>query len=107
MAADNLCDVTQSDPDTGQPQSCIPLGRLHGRRPILLQKHAPGPEWDSLANISHTSQLLCPSESYGETFTMMERAGVAARHMPQLRTMEIWNDPHMEGRMQDSISHHL
>ncbi|KAI1773514.1 hypothetical protein F4818DRAFT_452960 [Hypoxylon cercidicola] len=50
-----------------------------------------GWKWDKLATLALTSHLLDPDHAREEVNDLLEAAGTAARNMPQLRMMEIWN----------------
>ncbi|KAI1806820.1 hypothetical protein F4811DRAFT_509480 [Daldinia bambusicola] len=47
--------------------------------------------WDNLETIALTSSLLDPGQSSAEVNDLLYAAGMAARNMPALRVMEIWD----------------
>ncbi|KAK6951077.1 hypothetical protein Daesc_007606 [Daldinia eschscholtzii] len=47
--------------------------------------------WDNLETIALTSSLLNPDQPPEEVNDLLHAAGMAARNMPALRVMEIWN----------------
>ncbi|KAI9163142.1 hypothetical protein HJFPF1_04741 [Paramyrothecium foliicola] len=51
----------------------------------------PSLEWPRLSSLELTSKLLTPAEDSTKIETMLRAAAAAARKMPQLKTMEIWN----------------
>ncbi|KAM0250667.1 hypothetical protein ACHAQJ_008544 [Trichoderma viride] len=51
----------------------------------------PSWEWPNLNSLVLTSKLLTPDENSTEIEAMLHAAAAAARKMPQLETMEIWN----------------
>ncbi|KAI0108463.1 hypothetical protein F4814DRAFT_455214 [Daldinia grandis] len=52
---------------------------------------SPNRSWDNLKTIALTSKLLNPYQSLEEVNDLLCAAGIAARNMPTLRVMEIWN----------------
>lgn len=51
----------------------------------------PSWEWPNLTLLVLTSKLLTPDENLIEIGAMLQAAAAAARKMPRLETMEIWN----------------
>ncbi|EXJ90387.1 hypothetical protein A1O1_03488 [Capronia coronata CBS 617.96] len=51
----------------------------------------PSWQWPNLTSIALTSTLLTPDKDPVEIGVMLQAAAAAARKMPQLETMEIWN----------------
>lgn len=47
--------------------------------------------WPNLTSLTLTSQLLAPKTSPAEIMNMLQAAASAARHMPNLKTLEVWN----------------
>jgi hypothetical protein len=47
--------------------------------------------WDKLTSLALTSQLLAPENPFKRINDLLQAAGIAARRMPRLRVMEIWN----------------
>lgn len=51
----------------------------------------PSWEWPKLTTLALTSGLLSPDKNSTEVGAMLQAAAEAAKKMPQLETMEIWN----------------
>lgn len=48
-------------------------------------------KWEKLTTFAHTSKHLNPSQAREKVNDLLEAAGTAAKSMPKLRVMEIWN----------------
>jgi hypothetical protein len=57
----------------------------------FFQAYQPGWIWKDLVSLALTSRLLKSTEDAANVNNMLHAAGVAARNMPKLQTMEIWN----------------
>lgn len=57
----------------------------------FFQAYQPGWIWKDLVSLALTSRLLNSTGDVGDINNMLHAAGVAARSMPKLQTMEIWN----------------